>query len=94
MMAGQQVPVSLSEFMISLPTTLPAGDVTFAVTNDGTVTHGFEIEGNGIEQSLDSTLEPGDTGMLNVNLTPGTYTVYCPVDGHRQLGMEAQVTVA
>jgi uncharacterized cupredoxin-like copper-binding protein len=94
MMAGEQVPVSLMEFAITMPQTLPAGSVTFAVTNDGTVTHSFEIEGNGIEQSLPNQLAPGEAGMLTVDLTPGTYEVYCPVDGHRAQGMQLEVTVA
>jgi len=94
MVAGGQVPVSLAEFAISMPSTLPAGRVTFAITNDGTITHSFEIEGNGIEKQLKNPLEPGKTDMLSVNLEPGTYTVYCPIDDHRAQGMELEVTVA
>jgi len=94
MMSGGQVPVSLAEFAISMPSTLPSGRVTFAVTNDGTITHSFEIEGNGIEKELKNPLEPGQTDMFSVNLTPGTYTVYCPIDDHRGQGMELEVTVA
>ncbi len=94
MMAGEQVPVSLAEFAISMPATLPAGPVTFAVTNDGTMTHSFEIEGQGLEEELEVELAPGETGMLTVDLAPGTYEVYCPVDGHRQQGMSLEVTVA
>jgi len=94
MVAGGQVPVSLAEFAISMPSSLPAGRVTFAITNDGTITHSFEIEGNGVEKALKNPLEPGQTGMLSVNLDPGTYTVYCPIDDHRGQGMELEVTVA
>jgi uncharacterized cupredoxin-like copper-binding protein len=94
MIAGGQVPVSLAEFAISMPTSLPAGRVTFAITNDGTMPHSFEIEGNGVEKALKNPLEPGQTDMLSVNLDPGTYTVYCPVDDHRGQGMELEVTVA
>jgi len=94
MVAGGQVPVSLAEFAISMPSTLPAGRVTFAITNDGTIQHSFEIEGNGVEKSLKNPLDPGQTDMLSVNLDPGTYTVYCPIDDHRGQGMELEVTVA
>jgi uncharacterized cupredoxin-like copper-binding protein len=94
MVAGGQVPVSLAEFAISMPSTLPAGRVTFAITNDGTIAHSFEIEGNGVEKALKNPLEPGQTDMLSVNLDPGTYTVYCPIDDHRGQGMELEVTVA
>jgi uncharacterized cupredoxin-like copper-binding protein len=94
MVAGGQVPVSLAEFAISMPSALPAGRVTFAITNDGTITHSFEIEGNGIEKALKNPLEPGQTDMMSVNLDPGTYTVYCPIDDHRGQGMELEVTVS
>jgi uncharacterized cupredoxin-like copper-binding protein len=32
--------------------------------------------------------------MLTVDLTPGTYEVYCPIDDHRAQGMQVEVTVA
>jgi uncharacterized cupredoxin-like copper-binding protein len=94
MMAGEEVPVSLMEFAIDMPDSLPAGPVTFMVTNNGTVTHSFEIENADLEEELESELAPGETGMLTVDLAPGTYEVYCPVDGHRQQGMELEVTAA
>jgi len=94
LVAGGQVPVSLSEFVIEMPTDVAAGSVTFAVTNDGTIQHSFEIEGNGLEEELDAPLDPGATGMLTVDLTPGTYEVYCPIDDHRGQGMSAEITVS
>lgn len=94
LVAGAQVPVSLTEFAIEMPDTLSAGPVTFAVTNDGTVTHSFEIENAELEEELAATLEPGETGMLSVDLAAGTYEVYCPVGNHAAQGMETEVTVA
>jgi uncharacterized cupredoxin-like copper-binding protein len=94
MMASEQVPVSESEFVIEMPQTIAAGPVTFAVTNDGTITHSFEIEGNGIEEELEAPLEPGQTGMLTVDLAPGTYEVYCPIANHAEMGMRVDVTVS
>jgi uncharacterized cupredoxin-like copper-binding protein len=94
MVAGEQVPVSLVEFAISMPETLPAGQVTFAVTNDGSVTHSFEIENESMEAELETELAPGETGLLTVDLAPGTYEVYCPVGNHAEQGMELEVTVA
>jgi plastocyanin len=92
--ASGQVPVSLSEFRIDMPTEIAAGTVTFAITNDGTVKHGFEIEGQGIDEQLQPRLQPGETGMLTVDLTPGTYDVYCPVDAHADQGMRTEITVS
>jgi uncharacterized cupredoxin-like copper-binding protein len=41
---GTTVDVSLSEFKVELSTTdLPAGDVTFNVTNNGTIAHEFVV---------------------------------------------------
>jgi uncharacterized cupredoxin-like copper-binding protein len=94
MMAGEQVAVTLMEFAIDMPSTLPAGPVTFAVTNGGTITHSFEIENADLEEELEAELAPGETGMLTVDLAPGTYEVYCPVGNHAGQGMQLEVTVA
>src|SRR3989475_4357404 len=50
---GAPVAVSakLSEWKVELSaSTVPAGTVTFTVTNAGTIPHAFEIEGHGIEK--------------------------------------------
>ncbi|MGH2618602.1 MAG: cupredoxin domain-containing protein, partial [Thermomicrobiales bacterium] len=94
MVSGEQVPVSLVEFAISMPETLPAGEVTFAVTNDGTTTHSFEIENESMEEELETPLEPGQSALLTVDLAPGTYEVYCPIGNHADQGMQLEVTVA
>lgn len=72
--------------------TVKAGSVTFDVSNDGTTTHNLQIEGNGVEETTDS-LSPGDTGQLTVDLKPGTYEMYCTIDGHKDLGMDGTITV-
>jgi uncharacterized cupredoxin-like copper-binding protein len=87
------VEVKLREFKIEMPTTLPAGVTTFKVTNTGSDVHSFEVEGNGIEKKLETRLEVGQTGLLQVTLKPGMYKVYCPVDGHRMIGMSLDLTV-
>ncbi len=35
----------------------------------------------------------GRTTALTVDLKPGEYEFYCPVDGHRELGMEGTIVV-
>lgn len=90
---ANRVEVSLVEFSIAMSATLPAGLTTFVVTNDGEMTHNFEIEGNGIEESLATDLAPGATDELTVDLQPGSYDVYCPIGSHRDLGMDHDLTV-
>jgi uncharacterized cupredoxin-like copper-binding protein len=90
---GESVAVSLMEFAIDMPTELPAGPTTFEITNDGTIEHNFEVEGQGIEEELPENLAPGATGTLTVDLAPGTYEVYCPVGNHADQGMRLELTV-
>jgi hypothetical protein len=90
---GGTVQVSLVEYSIEMPTSIPAGPTTFEITNDGTEEHGFDIEGEGVAEELDPTLQPGESGTLEVDLQPGTYTIYCPVGDHRSEGMEIELTV-
>lgn len=90
---GGTVAVSLTEFMIDMPAELSAGPTTFEITNNGTIEHNFEVEGQGIEEELPENLAPGATGTLEIDLPPGTYEVYCPVGNHAGEGMRVEVTV-
>ena len=90
--AGPTQEVHLIEYQIHMPQTLPAGRIGFNIENGGKEDHGFEIEGNGVHQQS-VVLKRGDTTALEVNLAPGTYTVYCPVDGHKDKGMRTTVVV-
>lgn len=90
---ANKVEVVLSEFEIEMEDSISAGETTFAIRNAGSVEHGFEIEGNGVEEMLDTNLAPGAEGTLTVNLEPGTYEIYCPVADHDERGMSLQLTV-
>ncbi|MBA3833341.1 MAG: cupredoxin domain-containing protein [Chthoniobacterales bacterium] len=92
-LAKGTVGVKLTEFRIEMPSSISAGATTFKITNAGTETHGFEIEGNGIEKEIKPKLKKGRSGSLRVDLKPGTYKVYCPVDGHKTMGMSLKLTV-
>jgi len=91
--SGETVDISETEFKLdpSDPST-KAGNVTFQVTNDGQTVHNLEVEGNGVEEVTDD-LQPGDQGVLSVDLQPGTYEMYCSIDSHREQGMEGEITV-
>jgi uncharacterized cupredoxin-like copper-binding protein len=91
---GQSVDIDETEYKLDpSDATVKAGSVTFAVTNSGKTTHNLEIEGNGIEEQGTDDLSPGSSGDLTVDLKPGTYTIYCSIDGHEDLGMKGSVTV-
>jgi uncharacterized cupredoxin-like copper-binding protein len=71
-----------------------SGNVTFNLKNDGQVSHSLEIEDvNGQDQEIEGDVSPGQSGTLKVNLPPGKYEFYCPVDSHKQMGMTGEITV-
>jgi uncharacterized cupredoxin-like copper-binding protein len=75
---------------LSLP---KAGTYVFKGVNDGTTTHSLAVEGNGVDMDA-ADISPGSSGTLKVKLPKtGTYEIYCPVDGHKGLGMKGTVTV-
>lgn len=88
---GGPVAVSLTEFAIApAPLTVTAGG-SLAVTNDGTTTHDLTVDGQDLATP---TLDAGGTADLDVSaLAPGTYTVFCSIPGHRESGMETDITV-
>lgn len=69
--------------------TVPAGEVTFVVTNDGAVVHDFVIE----ELGVNIVLNPGETGEATVTVEPGTYEIICTLPGHAVAGMVGTLIV-
>jgi uncharacterized cupredoxin-like copper-binding protein len=69
------------------------GTYVFEGVNKGTISHALAIVGTGISQSS-SPVAPGQTTMLKVTLTKaGQYQIYCPIDGHKNMGMKGTVTL-
>lgn len=91
--AGQTVQVSLVEYAFRMPAEISSGQVTFEVTNNGSVPHNFRITGNNVDSVFDQNLEPGATQTMQLTLEPGTYDIICPVDAHAQQGMRTSLTV-
>jgi plastocyanin len=90
---GETVEITATEFAFDpAEVTAKAGEVTFALRNDGSAEHNLEVEGNGIEEVSD-TIGGGKSTELAVELEPGTYEMYCAIDGHKDLGMEGEITV-
>lgn len=75
--------------------TARAGKVTLKLENPSgnQLPHAIEIEGNGVEEETE-TVQPGADGSVTVDLRPGRYEFYCPVDGHRGQGMKGTLTVS
>jgi uncharacterized cupredoxin-like copper-binding protein len=93
--ASKTIQVKETEFHIAPAqiTVSSTGSVTFDATNAGKIDHALELEGNGVEQKI-GTISPGSSGKLTVTLSKkGTYELYCPIDNHRAMGMQATVVV-
>lgn len=92
-----QQTISLSEREFSLTpksiSVAASGTYAFKVTNNGQITHALEIEGQGVEQKT-GHISPGSSATLTIDLAKkGDYEVYCPIDNHRSMGMDASLTI-
>ena len=93
--AGPKQTVSLVDYALQ-PKTIridKPGTSTFEATNNGQTEHALEIEGSGVEEETD-TLAPGEKGTVTVELKMGEYEMYCPIDSHRDRGMDGSIDVA
>jgi plastocyanin len=68
------------------------GNVGIQLVNEGAIAHTFVLEGVTSGRKL-STPASGDKDTAKFDLTPGTYTYYCDIAGHRQGGMEGKLIV-
>jgi uncharacterized cupredoxin-like copper-binding protein len=69
-----------------------AGKVTVVMDNPSQTPHAVEIEGKGVEKA--SKTLTGGTAKVTVDVKPGKYEFYCPVDGHKAAGMKGTLTVS
>ncbi len=91
---GKTVAVTETEFKIALDkTTFAPGSYNFVVDDKGHTTHALTIKGPGLGEKSSTTLSAGQSATLTVTLQKGTYELYCPVDGHKQQGMDTHITV-
>ncbi len=93
------VEVELGEFYIK-PSVIKAeeGEVTLLVKNKGNYYHEFEVEGlsekgEAFKAIIPDGIESGGSAELNLNLSRGSYKVYCPIPGHEEKGMVAELVV-
>ena len=92
--AGHRVTATESEYKIALSaTSVPAGTYSLAAVNQGKIDHALAIDGPGVSNKQTSTISPGSSQTLAVTLQKGTYDIFCPLPGHKALGMDAKLTV-
>ena len=72
--------------------TAKAGKVTLDMANPSSVPHAIGVKGNGVDKD-GQVAQKGQDSKISVDLKPGTYTFYCPVDQHEQAGMKGTLTV-
>jgi plastocyanin len=72
--------------------TAKAGNVTITMDNPSGIPHGVAVEGNGVDKD-GNIVNKGGKSTVTVKLKAGKYEFYCPVPGHKQAGMEGDLTV-
>lgn len=80
--------VSVDNEFTAAPESIPAGEATIALDNQGNLLHTLVFEGADVFIEADA----GAQAATTVTLEPGTYTFFCDVPGHRAT-MEGEVTV-
>jgi uncharacterized cupredoxin-like copper-binding protein len=89
---GGTVQVSMFEFGFTFtPAVIPSGNVTFVMTNTGTVAHNLDIQG--VTGGAGGFANPGESVTMTVNLQAGhAYSFVCDVPYHADSGMQGTFT--
>ena len=92
-----RIQVVETEYRIQLPSstakTLNQGVYVFHVVNKGKTTHNLVIQGPRVDGVSTRNLQPGESADLKVTLSSGQYHLFCSIDEHKQLGMDAKLSV-
>lgn len=91
---GTRVTVTETEYGLKLSrSSFTPGTYTFVSQNAGKITHALSIDGPGVEDARTHDIQSGHGATLTVSLKNGSYDVYCPIDSHKQLGMDQHIQV-
>jgi uncharacterized cupredoxin-like copper-binding protein len=83
-----------TEYRIALSVkSFKPGDYTFVTENKGTIVHALEITGPGLHDPATRNISPGKKADLKVTLENGRYDIFCPIPGHKALGMNVNIVV-
>jgi plastocyanin len=87
---ASRVTITLDDYLIRpQQLTVPAGKrLTVTIVNHGRLGHTLRIrQGSGADRFQQKTLAPGERSTRRLRLQPGTYTMYCAIANHEELGM-------
>ena len=70
-----------------------AGRVTLDVVNSGRLAHTLRLRRGATEWAAVPSLLPGARARARRRLAPGTYTMFCVIANHEELGMWGTVEV-
>lgn len=92
---GSHVAVVATEYAFEpSQISVPVGEVTFTIRNEGDEEHEFEIlRGDRVVDEVEGLI-PGLERDLTVRLEPGAYLIVCRLADHFQRGMVADLTVS
>ncbi|MFC1648381.1 sulfocyanin-like copper-binding protein [Nanoarchaeota archaeon] len=89
------VKVTLDEWSIMPePTEVKAGKIRFEVVNDGNYYHELDIVSGEEKYYVEDGVPSGETKIVEVELVAGTYKLSCPIPGHIEKGMVAELLVS
>ncbi|MER6422967.1 plastocyanin/azurin family copper-binding protein [Streptomyces sp. NPDC001137] len=92
--SGTRVTVTETEYGLKLSrSSFTPGTYTFVADNKGKITHALSIDGPGVEDAKTKNIQGGQEANVTVTLKKGSYDLYCPVPGHKQLGMNTHIQV-
>jgi plastocyanin len=93
--APARVQVVAKEFYFVLSRhTVVAGPAIVELVNFGEDPHDLRLQRvGGTRVFATPQVQPGDHHDLSLTLAPGRYRLWCSIANHRQLGMQAVVTV-
>ncbi|GAA2473052.1 plastocyanin/azurin family copper-binding protein [Streptomyces longisporus] len=92
--SGTQVTVTETEYGLKLSrSSFTPGTYTFVADNKGKITHALSIDGPGVQDAKTKNIQSGQEANLTVTFKKGKYDLYCPIPGHKQLGMNKNIQV-
>lgn len=72
---------------------LADGELEVTIECDGAVPHNIVFEGVDGDAVV-AECSGDDSGSGTISVEPGTYTYYCAIPGHREAGMEGEITLS